>query len=417
LPDTLDETYERVLKDINKANQKHAIRLLHCLTVAIRPLLVDELAEILAVDFDAAQQGGIPKLNPNWRWEDHHHAVLSTCSSLIMIVDKRGSQVVQFSHFSVKEFLTSSRLSMASGEVSAYRIDLENAHKILAQACLAVLLQTHDEIDGNTSEDHPLVIYAAEHWTTHAQFGEVSSRAQKGMEYLFNPDKPHFNLWLTLYDIDTDPHERATLYWFAEDSKDAATPLYYAAFCGFHSLVQHLIVKYPQDVNTDGGYYMRPVIAALAGEHFQTADLLRRNGADPHVQGRFKSIPMHSAASMGNLDVVQKLIEYDADVDAVDEDGWTPLYWASMGDHFKDGSVLRLLLGHGADINAQDEEGRTPLISASNNGRLEIVRLLLKSGADVEVKDNMGKTALQVATEEGYDEIAKLLREHGAKLK
>jgi ankyrin repeat protein len=27
--------------------------------------------------------------------------------------------------------------------------------------------------------------------------------------------------------------------------------------------------------------------------------------------------------------VVQKLIEYDADIDARDEDGWTPLYWAS----------------------------------------------------------------------------------------
>jgi hypothetical protein len=39
LPETLDETYERVLKDIKKVNREHAIRLLHCLTVAIRPLL------------------------------------------------------------------------------------------------------------------------------------------------------------------------------------------------------------------------------------------------------------------------------------------------------------------------------------------------------------------------------------------
>jgi hypothetical protein len=106
LPDSLDETYERVLKDINKANQKHAIRLLHCLTVAIRPLRVDELAEVLAIDFDAAQREGIPKLNPNWRWPDQHQAVLSTCSSLIAVVDDQDCQVVQFSHFSVKEYLT-----------------------------------------------------------------------------------------------------------------------------------------------------------------------------------------------------------------------------------------------------------------------------------------------------------------------
>ena len=103
LPETLDETYERVLRDINRANRQHALRLLHCLTVAIRPLRVEGLAEVLAIDFDATRQGGIPKLNADWRWADQHHAVLSICSSLITIVDDEDSQVVQFSHFSVKE--------------------------------------------------------------------------------------------------------------------------------------------------------------------------------------------------------------------------------------------------------------------------------------------------------------------------
>jgi len=65
IPDTLDETYERVLRDINKANQEHARHLLQCLTVAVRPLRVEELAEVLAVDFDTARTGGIPKLNPD----------------------------------------------------------------------------------------------------------------------------------------------------------------------------------------------------------------------------------------------------------------------------------------------------------------------------------------------------------------
>jgi hypothetical protein len=259
--------------------------------VAIRPLRVAELAEVLAVDLDDSE--GIPRLNADWRWEDQEQALLIACSSLIAIVETGdgdsdvetsdsdsdvetgNSRVVQFSHFSVKEFLTSTRLSTASGEVSAYRIDLENAHTILAQACLGVLLETHDEIDGNASEDHPLVRYAARHWTTHAQFGEVSSRLKKGMEYLFNPDKPHFRVWLTLYDIDTEPDSETTFFSFTfRTNKYAATPLYYAALCGFHDLVEHLIAKYPQDVVANGGYHMKPLIAALAGEHFQTADLL-----------------------------------------------------------------------------------------------------------------------------------------------
>src|SRR6266566_6619949 len=152
LPETLDETYERVLKDIKKVNREHAIRLLHCLTVAIRPLRVDELAEVLAIDFDAAGEG-IPNLNPNWRWADQHQAVLSTCSSLIAIVDDGDSQVVQFSHFSVKEFLTSDRLARLGGDVSHYHILPESAHTILAQACLGVLLRLDDHVDKENARD------------------------------------------------------------------------------------------------------------------------------------------------------------------------------------------------------------------------------------------------------------------------
>ena len=123
LPESLDETYERVLKEIKKPNRDHARRLLQCLVVAIRPLHVEELAEVLAVDFDDAE--GIPKLKPNWRWEDQEQALLTSCSSLITIVETGYSRVVQFSHFSVKEFLTSARLATSSGDVSRYHIVLE----------------------------------------------------------------------------------------------------------------------------------------------------------------------------------------------------------------------------------------------------------------------------------------------------
>ncbi|KAH9161011.1 hypothetical protein EDB89DRAFT_1914149 [Lactarius sanguifluus] len=66
LPTSLDETYERVLKEIVTANRHQAYRLLQCLTVASRPLRVEELAEILALDFDGAEEG-IPELKKDWR--------------------------------------------------------------------------------------------------------------------------------------------------------------------------------------------------------------------------------------------------------------------------------------------------------------------------------------------------------------
>jgi ankyrin repeat protein len=68
-----------------------------------------------------------------------------------------------------------------------------------------------------------------------------------------------------------------------------------------------------------GATIVRPLVAALAGEHFQTADLLRHNGADLNVQGQDGRIPLHAAAFSGNLEMVRILIEYNpADINARD---------------------------------------------------------------------------------------------------
>ena len=189
LPESLGGTYERILREIIKPNQGHAHRLMQCLVAAVRPLRVKELAEVLAFDFNAE---GIPKLNPDWRWEDHEEAVMSACSSLVMIVKDGDSRVVQFSHFSFKEFLTANRLADPIRDVSRYHIRLEAAHMILAQACLGVLLRLDDSIDRDTIENFPLARYAAQHWATHARVEDVSLRIKDGMECLFDADKPHF---------------------------------------------------------------------------------------------------------------------------------------------------------------------------------------------------------------------------------
>jgi hypothetical protein len=199
LPKTLDETYERVLNNINDNNREHARRLLHCLAVAVRPLRVEELAEILTLDFDAAQ-GGIPKFRPDRRSKDQEEAVLSICSSLVTIVDNGGSRVVQFSHLSVKEFLTSHRLAISTGYLSTYHTLPGSAHTILAQVCLGVLLHL-DRRNGNKSaKNSPLAEYAARHWIAHAQFEGVSSRVEGGVKILFDLDKPHFWAWIGLHD-------------------------------------------------------------------------------------------------------------------------------------------------------------------------------------------------------------------------
>jgi hypothetical protein len=67
-----------------------------------------------------------------------------TCSSLVTVVPDDESPVVQFSHFSVKEFLMSDRLATSRRDISQYHISLVDAHTVLAQASLAVLLRDPD---------------------------------------------------------------------------------------------------------------------------------------------------------------------------------------------------------------------------------------------------------------------------------
>ena len=414
LPESLDETYERVLKKIKKANRDHAYRLLQCLVVAIRPLEVKELVEVLAADFNDAE--GIPKLKPDWRWENEGQALLASCSDLIIAIGAEDSRVVQLSHLSVREFLTSPRLATSSGNVSRYHIVLEPAHRILAQACLRILFRLDNPIEHSNVEKHsPLVGYAAKHWVRHAQFENAASYIIKEMGYLFNLDKPYFSAWCQLYDIDSYPSDPSVFFQFTPISKSRAdTPLYYAALCGFRDLAELLVVKDPQHVDAIGGYFMTPVVAALAGRHFQLAQLLLRNGSSVDPRGHFNRTPLHSAAYYGDLEMVQELIKYGVDVNAQDDFGSTPLDFASWG-HFDNPRVVQLLLDHGADPNVQAQHGLTPLYLASHYGRVEIVRLLAGHGANVEVEDEQGRTPSDVASGKQRDEIITLLSKHRAK--
>jgi hypothetical protein len=185
------------LKEIDKQNWEYAYRLFQCVAAASRPLHVEELAGFLAFDFEV---GPVPTFLADWLPEDPTHTVLSTCSSLLAVVIADGSPVVQFAHFSVKEYLTSERLSETKDSISRFHISMTPAHTIVAQACLGVLLHLGENITKNDLKDFPLVEYAAEHWVGHTRFENASSNVQDGTKRLFDPNKGHLSTWVWIYD-------------------------------------------------------------------------------------------------------------------------------------------------------------------------------------------------------------------------
>ncbi|KAN0127958.1 hypothetical protein V8E53_014212 [Lactarius tabidus] len=445
LPDSLDETYERVMMEIKRANQSHAYRMLQCLTVANRPLFVAELAELLAFDFKEAK-GGIPKLNSNWRWEDHEQAVLSTCSSLVTVVPNGGSPIVQFSHFSVKEFLMSDRLATSRRDISQFHISLLDAHTLLAQASLAVLLRDPD-VNGHADRG-ALAEYAAKHWMIHARVENIASQVRDGMEDLFDLDKPYFEAWVQLHDLDA---EHRNSFQNMPDSEPGARPLYYAALCGFLELVEHLTLKYPQYANARGGFCGTALHSASFEGHLQVVRLMLRHGVDVNVRDSgedttlllaswkghghviqcllehganvelrdpYGNTPLTLAASHGHVDAVRILLEHNADVNSQDNRGQTPLHDVVGDESFKADrpQIARLLLKHGANPNARNHQLQTPLHLVSVGPvLLDVLRVLLEHGADLDAEDKDGNTPLQLSLKGGHDEVTRLLSGHSSK--
>jgi hypothetical protein len=347
------------------------------MVAATRPLRVEELAEIFAIEFGTDDAHNLVE---GWRPDDPEEAILSACSTLIAIIDDKGSKIVQFSHFSVKEFLTSDRLQTSNvGNICQFYVRLDPAHTFLARACLAVLLQMDEEVDKERLATFPLAFYATQHWFEHAKFGEVASQIQDPVERLFDPKQPYFRAWMWIY----DPLRRKNRTMDGLDPRPpstAVTPLCCAVCCGLSGIAKYLIITQAEDVNAKCD----------------------------------SDAPLHLASRLGMFDIARLLLDHGADVNIRDNDGRTPLYVTSMNGHVR---VAQLLLERGASSNATTVSGYSPLYWASTYGRLGIVRLLLDHGADVNIRTTLGWTPFRVATRGGRHDIAQLLLEHGAERK
>jgi ankyrin repeat protein len=105
------------------------------------------------------------------------------------------------------------------------------------------------------------------------------------------------------------------------------------------------------------------------------------------------------------VNVVQKLIELGADVNHVNERGFTPLIYTATplrgqnlrGTQAERNEIARLLIEHGADVNRVVEGGNTALHFAVDDKNLGLVQMLLVAGADRHAKTRQGHTPLDVA--------------------
>ena len=116
---------------------------------------------------------------------------------------------------------------------------------------------------------------------------------------------------------------------------------------------------------------------------------------------------LHGAASGGNKEIVELLIDRGAEINVITAQGLTPLHIASV---LGKTDIAGLLISHGALVDAPDNKGMTALHYAVSNRHTEVIKLLIASGADLNMCDKKGKRPIDIASDAGNAEMVELLR-------
>ena len=199
------------------------------------------------------------------------------------------------------------------------------------------------------------------------------------------------------------------------------------------------------------------MILAVENGHFELAVALLEAGADPNDQ-RSGFTALHTltwvrkpnrgddddgdpapigSGNLSSLQLVEKLVEHGADVNArlkrgasgrgvLSRVGATPFLLAAMT---ADVPLMRTLVKLGADPRLPNAEHCTPLMAAAGVGclapgeeagteheALEAVKLALELGGDVNAVDDNGETAMHGAAYKSFPRVVQLLADKGARI-
>jgi ankyrin repeat protein len=158
-----------------------------------------------------------------------------------------------------------------------------------------------------------------------------------------------------------------------------------------------------------------PLLFAAKGPHCEVVQLLLSHSAaynraqiDVVDQDGFTALSW--AVEHGNLECVRALVNAGADVNLASPLGHTPLH--SAAGH-KDVELAQLLLSKGAAVNVLYIDGLSPLYKAAHSDNPAVAELLLRSGAAVDARYR-GLTALHLAALKGFVDVALVLLKYGA---
>jgi len=390
-PHTIHKVYDAALRRIEsqmKGHQDIAKSVLSWLIHARRPLTVTELRHALAVypgDKDLNTKG-VP----------HEDALIQYCMGLVTVT--KPSHIIQLVHATAREHFKNTRNAM-----------FPDAETRIAITCLTYIsfdVFTIDPcIDDNVMkirlQHHPLLDYAARHWSEH-----VCSSPEIEVKDL------------VLRFLEKEPNRRCCSllnsgnFRFIPSSPRQETALHVAAGLGLRLVVESLLLKGVEFYAKDE-MGMTAIQNAAEGRHKQVVQLLSES-EDFSVNSKIDEHKglLSWAAELGYDETVEvMMLKSNIEINSEDEEGQTALSYAAQNGHEK---IVQVLLARGAKAGSQDADGKTALHKAADRGHLEVIELLLEERADIDAKDLEGNTPLFSGALQEQEQVVSFLVNRGA---
>ena len=191
-----------------------------------------------------------------------------------------------------------------------------------------------------------------------------------------------------------------------------ATPLWIASSQGQLSMVELLLEKHNANINAQNIEGLTPLIIACQHAQINVITFLVQKGANLEITQKGGWTALVRVSFDGRLDLAQILVEQgNANINAHDDDGFTPLSYAAQNGHI---NVVEYLITKNASTenNKKGSFGVTPLMLASFNGHLDIVKILVEKGnANLTRRNTNDKTALDFARHKNHSDVVRYLEQ------
>lgn len=450
LPETLDETYDRILLNIPAEYEREAYSALQYLALAPCSVSVADVAEAVAIDRECHTFDPEDRLADPFDIVEVLSSLVTYSSAQIALNIDEGSSCryagaeratgLRLSHYSVKEYLLSDRLRNKGA--SKFYISVYAAHKCIAEVCLTYLLWF--DHPGSVSLDFilefPFGLYAARYWYRHARIAYQSPELRpEGKDNLtrmcvdlLNPERSSsFINWLKL----SDPYRFRQGTNYERTLEEMPTPLFYACYLGLREVAEILVGAGADLIGSNSSNNISSATAlngAINGGNEAVVNLLLDSGMNVNSVSEWGRTPLHQAAAYGDETIVKLLIKHSAHLEA----RTGPIIPNSVVQLPAEDSVKEIyeFKGFPADVETRQKISfsltkylikkhmflesqyfeTNPINDWTGFGHGSLLSVLLYAGDRVEINSATGWTPLHEASWSGHERVVRQLQLSGA---